>query len=180
MQTLISLLSGSRWTWKRLDGCSDAAKLSANVSPSTQGWRKYPGFKRQKMTRPQVRRRSEVDLTLFQSRQQRPRCVYEVQCGVYIKQHKPKLLRNVDWWESRAPAQPPNYPNQREIHQVHRRGTAKPGTAKSRASSSTLTPYFFSSALAHNLHPHQNLDLVVLKTHWLHVCLYASWNGHHR
>lgn len=35
-------------------------------------------------------------------------------------------------------------------------------------------PYFFFSFLAHNLHLHQNLGLVALKTHWLHVCLYAS------
>lgn len=38
----------------------------------------------------------------------------------------------------------------------------------------TLRPYFFSSSLARNLHPHQNLGLVALKTHWPRVGLYAS------
>lgn len=42
---------------------------------------------------------------------------------------------------------------------------------------SLFMPYFFSSALAHNLHLHQNLGPVAWKTRWLHACLYASCNN---
>lgn len=109
--------------------------------------------------------------------------VYKVQRGVHIKQHKPELRQHMDWWP-RARAQPPithtsvNYGVFTQWEGKARQGSTESGWA------APLTPYFFSSALAHNLHPHQNLGQVVLKTHWLHVCLYASYdkvtNGHHR